>query len=394
LFFMEKKLKNHFLVMPPLRLAILATGSELVFGEVLNTAGQVIASKLTDSGMRVFEHRMVLDARECIAAAIEDLLCGVDGLIITGGLGPTSDDHTRFAVSAALQLPLQWNEHAWSVIVDRFKAFGLPMHESNRQQALFPEGSQIFPNRHGTAAGFMVPLGEKHLFVLPGPPHESLPMLNECVLPLLLEKGYATDSLIHHWQLLGVVEGDVAAEVDRVALAPDLETGYRWCYPYLYVKVRFPATWSKQESQALISVIGKGFGDSLIAAGQPPLEPVSVRLRRYLSEKKIPIAVDDQVTGGLLSSLILAPENKAFVAFTSSVMPGLRVVLRGLEHYWAGSGFRGKDSVRVWMNLDNTREKQVTASMSLRGDEVRLFASEFAAFQIFQCLQSWFSSDH
>jgi nicotinamide-nucleotide amidase len=387
---MENQSKNS-VFSSSYKVAILATGSELVFGEVLNTAGQRIATQLAERGIRVVEHRMVLDSRQQIASAMGDLLREVDGLIVTGGLGPTSDDCTRFAVSASLQLPLLWSEYAWSLVVDRFKRFGAPMHESNRQQAIFPEGARVLPNHHGTAAGFMVEVGEKSVFVLPGPPSESLPMLKEAVLPLLLEKGYASACLAYQWQLLGLIEGDVAAEVDRIACG--LETGYRWTYPYLYVKVRFPATWSREQSQALIAVIGKSFGDHLIAEGIAPLEPVSTRLKRYLSEKKIPISIDDPITGGMLSSLILSPENHSFVSFTSVLGSGLRVVLRGLDHYWKGIGLSGQDSVCISMNLDNVKEKQATISMALRGDEVRLLAAEFAAFQIFQCLQSWISSE-
>ena len=134
--------------------ALLATGDEIINGDILNSNAQEIAQKLVEHGIQVGMHLTVGDNSAEIRAAISFLLQHHRALIITGGLGPTTDDLTRYALAEVLNRELLFDEPTWQRIVDPLNKLGYTVPpENNRQQALFPEHAVIIPNVHGTAAG-------------------------------------------------------------------------------------------------------------------------------------------------------------------------------------------------------------------------------------------------
>ena len=135
---------------------IIATGSELVLGETVDTNSAYLARQLAAIGINVFRKTAVGDNEERIAAIVSEALDRADLIICTGGLGPTVDDVTREAVARATDRPLVFHQHLLDQIAARFRAFGRTMSESNRRQAYVPEGAQIIENPRGTAPAFIV----------------------------------------------------------------------------------------------------------------------------------------------------------------------------------------------------------------------------------------------
>ena len=136
------------------KVALLATGDEISNGDILNTNTKELAARLFNHGIHIGNHLVTGDNTADIELAIKFLLDSHDALIITGGLGPTSDDLTRYALSKAINRPLHFHEEVWQNIVNRLRHFGYDSPPpSNRQQAIFPEGASIIPNPNGTAAG-------------------------------------------------------------------------------------------------------------------------------------------------------------------------------------------------------------------------------------------------
>ena len=177
------------------KIALLATGDEISHGDILNTNSQEIAQRLFNQGMQIGTHITTPDQISEIETAIHFLLKDHRGLIITGGLGPTSDDLTRYALSNATQRKLIFDEQTWDTITTRLKRFGYDKFpESNRQQALFPEGATIIPNPNGTAAGCFLKLNNQYIFMLPGPPVECLPMVDHVVVQTLIQAHFPEDS--------------------------------------------------------------------------------------------------------------------------------------------------------------------------------------------------------
>ncbi|MCD8524881.1 MAG: competence/damage-inducible protein A [Gammaproteobacteria bacterium] len=220
-------------------IALLATGDEIVAGDILNTNSQEIAHALFHEKMFVSQHQSVRDQEEDIARAILSLLEHNKALIITGGLGPTTDDRTRLALATAIQRPLYFDETVWQGILDRFFIrYGqteIPL--SNRQQAFFPEGATIFPNRNGSAAGCLCLHDNKMIFMLPGPPHECLPMFHHYVLPALKASQFMQNIHSERWQLFGVSEAYIAEQLEYALQGLMCQTGYRAMSSYVEFKL-------------------------------------------------------------------------------------------------------------------------------------------------------------
>lgn len=214
----------------PSNIAFLATGDEIVVGDILNTNAQSMANTLFHEQMYVTEHRIVRDDETNITKNILSLLENNDALIITGGLGPTTDDKTRFALAKALQKPLEHHEEVWQAILNRFKErYGSidNVPESNRQQALFPQEAEILANPNGTAAGCLCSFENKLIFMLPGPPHECLPMFSNDVFPVLKQKNFGQQFHFKNWIISGVGEGFIAEKLETALLGLGCQTGYR-----------------------------------------------------------------------------------------------------------------------------------------------------------------------
>ncbi len=170
-----------------MKAAILTIGDELTCGYQLDTNSQTVARRLALLPAEVVLHLTVGDDLEAIQRALRIALDVADIVIVSGGLGPTEDDLTRQAVAACFGLELVEDAEALARIRERFARRGRTMPESNRVQAQVPAGSTIIYNERGTAAGFYLPVGGKHLFVTPGIPHEMEGMLEGFILPRLRE---------------------------------------------------------------------------------------------------------------------------------------------------------------------------------------------------------------
>ncbi len=218
-------------------LSFLATGSEIIQGEVQDSNSHQFAKIINSRGGNIYQHIQVSDNKIEIMDALRYLLSKSDAVLITGGLGPTSDDRTRYALAEVTKHALYFDETAWKHVVARLKNFNLSVADSNRQQALFPEGSELYPNENGTAFGAYLRWNNKHIFMLPGPPRECLPMFKKYVIPTLDSLDFYVDKKTYKWLTLGLIEGEITQKVDETIKLSKLESGYRWNYPYLEIKL-------------------------------------------------------------------------------------------------------------------------------------------------------------
>jgi nicotinamide-nucleotide amidase len=155
---------------------IIAVGSELLLGQIVNTNARFLSQSLAEMGINVFYHTVVGDNSDRLKAAIEIAEGRSDLIIFTGGLGPTKDDLTKETIAKHLSKQLVFDQAALESITAYFERTNRIMTENNRKQALVLEGSHVLPNDHGMAPGMMLPLGEHVYMLLPGPPKEMEPM--------------------------------------------------------------------------------------------------------------------------------------------------------------------------------------------------------------------------
>lgn len=179
---------------------IIAIGTELLLGETQDTNTSYIARTFRDAGIDLYRTMIVGDNIDRIAQAIREALTRSDIVITTGGLGPTVDDPTRLAVAKAFGVELDFKPELWDQIQVRFQRFHRQATENNRRQAFIPHGAIAIENPVGTAPGFYVQEGQRVVISLPGVPREMEFMLQQKVLPELIDR-FALKGIIKSYVL-------------------------------------------------------------------------------------------------------------------------------------------------------------------------------------------------
>jgi isocitrate dehydrogenase len=218
-------------------ISFLSTGNEIIEGEMQDKNAFYFSNHIKKLGGSIYQHIVSSDKKFEIINALKYLLSKCDAVVITGGLGPTSDDLTRFALEDFTKNKLQFSEEAWIHIAKRLKRFHLPVNESNRQQALFPSEAELYANEHGTAFGCCLKWEDKHIFMLPGPPKECHPMFDRYIMPTLKKLNFFKPEKTYHWVTLGLIEGEIAPQIDSILNDCLAKVAYRWHYPYLDIKI-------------------------------------------------------------------------------------------------------------------------------------------------------------
>lgn len=167
--------------------SIIAVGTELLFGQTVNTNASYLSNKLNLMGFNVMYHFVVGDNQGRLQAVIHRAMTDSDILVFTGGLGPTQDDLTKETVASAMGVPLVRNQECLKEIEAFFRSRGHEMTENNYKQADLPEGCTVFHNKVGTAPGFGLDVNGKVAICLPGPPREMTWMFEHCAQPFLEE---------------------------------------------------------------------------------------------------------------------------------------------------------------------------------------------------------------
>ena len=189
-----------------MRCEIIAVGTELLLGQIVNTNAREIARELLSLGVGVYYQTVVGDNEERLSAVIKQAMERAELLIFCGGLGPTEDDLTRETVSKVLDIPLEKNAEWEKKLREFFSRFKRPFSESNLRQAMVPRGGLMLPNERGTAPGIYLEKDKYTFVLLPGPPGEMLTMLKGQVIPLLEKKLTARGELaVLHSKTLRVI---------------------------------------------------------------------------------------------------------------------------------------------------------------------------------------------
>lgn len=171
------------------KIDVIHLGDELLLGLRANTHLQYLGRKFSQYGYTLSSDLVIRDNPDEIQTAMGQVWPHTDLLITTGGLGPTVDDLTRQAVADFLGLELEFNPAVQETIRQRFARMGREMHENNLRQCYQLRGSEILDNPNGTAPGLFLEHEGRYLAMLPGPPRELIPMVENELLPRLRQRG-------------------------------------------------------------------------------------------------------------------------------------------------------------------------------------------------------------
>ena len=286
---------------------ILAVGTELLLGQLVDTNTAFIAAQMAENGIDVYATHAVGDNRERIAARIRASLAQTDGVITSGGLGPTVDDVTKEAVCDALGVEPEMNEAALGFIEERFAFMGRVMRENNRKQALLPRGALVLENPNGTAPGFVAVNGDgKFVASMPGVPGEMKPMLAERLLPWLRERLHVTSSITTRvLKTIGMAESEIDHRIgDLFAAYENPKIGVLAHGGRCDVKMMAKAS-SAAEAAALIAPLEaqlrERLGPVVFGADDDTLESVVARDLIACGET---VALAESCTGGLVAATL------------------------------------------------------------------------------------------
>jgi nicotinamide-nucleotide amidase len=201
---------------------VISIGDELTSGQRLDTNSQWLSQRLGEQGIRVLYHTTVADDLEANIRVFREAAARADIIVATGGLGPTADDLTREVMARAAGCELELHEDVLEHIRGLFKRFGRDMPERNRSQALFPAGSRVIPNPHGTAPGIALEIprpgrAAAQIYALPGVPAEMTEMWEQWLVAELARLTGAA-SVIRHRRIKCFGAGESHVE----SMLPDL----------------------------------------------------------------------------------------------------------------------------------------------------------------------------
>lgn len=297
---------------------VVAVGTEILLGQIVNTNASYIGAALAERGFDANYQQVVGDNHDRLTQSIELAISRSDAVIITGGIGPTQDDLTREAVAAATGRDLVFSESYADHLREWWESRGRVMPESNLQQAEHPEGAELLMNPKGTAPGLAIDHQDTLMFCVPGVPAEMEYLVEEEVLPrLVLHAGTTSvlsSRLLRTW---GRSESDVAETLDdiyRSSTNPSLA----FLASGGEIKVRITAKADDQRSaDALIEPMENEvralLGESVFGADDETIERVLLDL---LDSLGYTIASAESMTGGLVTA-----------ALTS--LPGSSAVVKG-----------------------------------------------------------------
>jgi len=411
---------------------LLAIGTELLLGQLVDTNTPYVAARLADVGANVFGAHTVGDNKARIVAAMRAALERVDGVITTGGLGPTVDDMTRDAACEALGLEPVLHQPSVDAMKAMLASMGRPERDlqNNIGQAYAPAGSYVLENPNGSAPGFVAfDVRGKFVASMPGVPSEMKAMLAERLIPYLRERydlrERITTAIIH---TIGIAEaeidrriGDLFATLENPKIAV-LAHGYR-----CDVKVMAKAG-SAAAAEALIAPVraelqrrleGSVFGNDD--------ETLESAVQRELLRRGQTIAVAESCTGGRLAAALTATAGASavfrggIVAYDNAVkMAELDVPAAILAEHgavseetaramaagararlatdvgFATTGIAGPDGGSeqkpvglVWFALALPEGRSVVAKMNFRGDRnaVQTRASIYALGMLWRALK-------
>ena len=302
---------------------IIAVGTELLLGNIVNTNARDLSQALSSVGVNVFWHTVVGDNPQRLKEALDIARKRADVIITTGGLGPTYDDLTKQTICEAFSKPLVLHPDILEGIRTFFeKNAHRKMPENNIQQAELPEGCTVFDNPVGTAPGCAFEAGGVHVLMLPGPPFEMLTMLKNHVLPYL--RGLSDEVIVSHDIMTFGLGESPMEELLREKMSrmenPSLAT---------YAKpseVRLRATakaGSAEEAEAMLAPVVREvtelLGNYVYGIDVASLEEVCFR---RLKEQGLTLATAESCTGGRIAERITA-------------LPGVSAVYRGgVVSYW------------------------------------------------------------
>lgn len=325
-----------------MKASIITIGDEILIGQILDTNSQWMANELHTLGVELVESVSISDTQEAIVNGLDHALSFADLVIVTGGLGPTKDDVTKYTLVDYFGDELVLVPSVLETIKERFAKRNIPFSELNRNQAMLPKKATVLPNKLGTACGMWFESNGKIVVSLPGVPYEMKGLMTDEVLPRLKEIGGFPHQEYQTYVLYGLGESSAAEMLEH--FENKLPAYIKLAYLPKPGRLTLRLTGRHQEKEVLSSKINS-LGDELIAifTGFKIIkgsEDSIVLLKEFLTTHKKTLAVAESCTGGKIAAEITLESGVSsfflggVVAYNASVKTNvLNVSKEAIEQY-------------------------------------------------------------
>jgi nicotinamide-nucleotide amidase len=299
------------------RCEVLAIGTELLLGQIIDTNSAWIGEQLAAAGVDSLYQTKVGDNRGRIVGSLRAALARSDAVICCGGLGPTADDITREAIAEVLGVPLELDDEMAARIAEMFSSRGRTMTANNYRQAEVPRGAEVIPQVRGTAPGLICRLGDRSIYAVPGVPHEMREMVTRAVIPdLVARSGQAATIRSRTLRTWGLAESALDEILSGRIAHLDADAAAGRAAPTIAflasgiegIKVRITAkAATAEEADALVAAeeeqIRGLLGPAVFGADEVNMEAAVGAL---LAQRGATIGVAESLTGGLVGSRLTA----------------------------------------------------------------------------------------
>jgi len=297
-----------------MRCEIVAVGTELLLGQIVDTNSAWLGEHLALAGIDVTHTQTVGDNLDRIIAALELALSRADAVIVCGGLGPTQDDITRDAIAKVMGVDLVPDDDVADRILERFAARGRRMPANNMRQALVPSGGMAIADpQPGTAPGLICPVGDKVIYAVPGVPYELYEIVSGAILPDLARRA-GTVAVIRSRTLRTWGDSESGLAEKLASHMEALDSGGPGAPTLAFLasgieglKVRITVKASSEEEAAQLidaedSIVRSLIGDIVFGVDDETMEHAVASL---LLSRGLTLAVAESLTGGLVASRLV-----------------------------------------------------------------------------------------
>lgn len=325
---------------------IITIGDELLIGQTIDTNSAQIASALSSIGVIIHQITSVSDDPTHIAKALDNARLHADIIVLTGGLGPTKDDLTKKTLASYFNCNLILNDQILSHVESLLASRGVEMNDLNRHQALFPAIATILHNKVGTAPGMLFHIDGKLIFSLPGVPFEMSYLLNNEVLPLIMQQLTNVDVVHQTVMTFGLPESSLAERISRWEDNLPVHIKLAYLPSPTAIKLRLSAFGNdrimlQKEIDNIIDELQQIIPENIFALSDQSLEVVVGKL---LSNNNMSLSLAESCTGGNIAHMITSVPGSSnyftgsVVAYSNKVKAELLgVKMETLERYGAVS---------------------------------------------------------
>lgn len=310
---------------------IITIGDEILIGQTVDTNSAWMGNELNLMGIRINRITSVSDNKGEIISSLDEALSRAEVVLMTGGLGPTSDDITKDTLAGFFDGKLVLDNEVLENVTERLRRRNLQMNENNRRQAMVPDNCKVLKNLTGTAPGMLFEKSGKIVISMPGVPHEMKHIMKEHVLPLLA--GRLPGGVIIHKNIMtyGVAEAMLAERLETFENELPGEIRLAYLPAYGVIKLRLTAAGNDEKKiresvKDQVEKLYKVIPDVIYGEDEVMLEEVVGKL---LNDNNLTVSTAESCTGGKIASLITSVPGSSgwfrgsVVAYDNSIKTGV-----------------------------------------------------------------------